>query len=121
MHRSQEIPAGISAMACLSALQSDAQNWGHRRDSLRLGLALQGSQSWDQNQEFEDIFSQFFGGGGNARGGFGGFSGGFGGFQGFRAKGPDIHAHIRHVLPSFSALSYVYLENTISHYGVHVW
>ena len=62
-----------------------------------MGCAMQGSQSWDQNQEFEDIFSQFFGGGGNARGGFGGFSGGFGGFQGFRAKGPDIHAHIRRV------------------------
>ena len=59
-------------------------------------LLAQGSQSWDQNQEFEDIFSQFFGGGAGARGGFGGFSGGFGGFGGaFRAKGPDIHARIR--------------------------
>ncbi|EIE26272.1 DnaJ-domain-containing protein, partial [Coccomyxa subellipsoidea C-169] len=44
--------------------------------------------------QFEDIFSQFFGGGGAyARGGAaGGFGGGFGGF---RAKGPDMHARIR--------------------------
>ena len=59
-------------------------------------MLIQGSQSWDQNQEFEDIFAQFFGGGGRGAGGFGGFSGGsFGGFGGFRAKGPDIHARIR--------------------------
>ena len=70
--------------------------------SMKSCPALQGSQSWDQNQEFEDIFSQFFGGGGSARAGFGGFSGGFGGFQGFRAKGPDIHAHIRHVCYLFT-------------------
>ncbi|KAK9916413.1 hypothetical protein WJX75_002286 [Coccomyxa subellipsoidea] len=54
----------------------------------------QGQQQWDQAQEFEDIFSQFFGGGGGGfRGGAGGFGGG--GFAGFRAKGPDMHARIR--------------------------
>lgn len=59
-----------------------------------LSNAPQGQQQWDQAQEFEDIFSQFFGGGGGGfRGGAGGFGGG--GFAGFRAKGPDMHARIR--------------------------
>ncbi len=69
------------------------QQSGHDFEVCVLG-AQQGQQNWDQAQEFEDIFSQFFGGGGAyARGGAaGGFGGGFGGF---RAKGPDMHARIR--------------------------
>ena len=57
----------------------------------------QGQYSGEQAQEFEDIFAQFFGGGGGgfARGGMAGGFGGGGGFGGFRAKGPDIHARIR--------------------------
>ncbi len=57
---------------------------------------MQGQGGFDEAQHFEDIFAQFFGGGGFGRGGGGGtFRGGFGGFEGFRAKGPDLQARIR--------------------------
>ncbi|CAL8466525.1 g6061 [Coccomyxa elongata] len=70
-----------------------ADNYERMSESGGAGFSQgqQGQYNWDQAQEFEDIFAQFFGGGGGgfARGGMGG------GFGGFRAKGPDIHARIR--------------------------
>ena len=48
----------------------------------------------DESAHFQDIFSQFFGGGAQFRG-----AGGFGGFGGFRARGPDLQARIRCVAP----------------------
>ena len=81
---------------------------GHNFEVCVLGVQ-QGQQNWDQAQEFEDIFSQFFGGGGAyARGGAaGGFGGGFGGF---RAKGPDMHARIRCAALSLMDVSVIAAE-----------
>jgi DnaJ-class molecular chaperone len=60
-------------------------------DHFMLYVPLQGQASWDQAQEFEDIFAQFFGGGGRgAAFRAGGFS-----FGGFTPRGPDIQARIR--------------------------